>query len=61
MNTGIGTRICRACLLALVLVVFVGPVQAAGLLSPSDGSLPALEIRDHRVEVLIEDGYAITR
>ena len=33
---------------------------AAGLLSPSDGSLPALEIRDHEVSVVIEDGYAIT-
>ncbi len=34
--------------------------QAAGLLQPSDGSLPPLEIRDHQVEVIIEDGYAIT-
>jgi len=33
---------------------------AAGLLSPVDGSLPALEIRDHEVSVVIEDGYAIT-
>lgn len=35
--------------------------HAAGLLQPSDGSLPALEIKDHRVDVVIEDGYAITR
>jgi Ca-activated chloride channel family protein len=35
--------------------------QAAGLLQPSDGSLPPLEIRDHRVEVVIEDGYAVTQ
>ncbi|MDJ0862239.1 MAG: VIT and VWA domain-containing protein [Gammaproteobacteria bacterium] len=35
-------------------------VQAAGLLTPADGSLPALEIRDHAVQVVIEDGYAIT-
>ncbi len=34
--------------------------QAAGLLTPADGSLPALEIRDHQVQVVIEDGYAIT-
>lgn len=34
--------------------------QAAGLLQPSDGSLPPLEIRDHRVTVVIEDGYAVT-
>ena len=35
--------------------------QAAGLLQPSDGNLPALEIKDHQVDVVIEDGYAITR
>ncbi len=34
--------------------------QAAGLLQPSDGSLPPLEIKDHQVNVVIEDGYAIT-
>jgi hypothetical protein len=34
--------------------------QAAGLLQPSDGSLPPLEIKAHQVEVVIEDGYAIT-
>ncbi len=33
---------------------------AAGLLTPADGSLPALEIRTHDVAVIIEDGYAIT-
>jgi len=35
-------------------------VYAAGLLTPKDGSLPALSIRDHKVGVIIEDGYAIT-
>ena len=35
--------------------------QAAGLLTPSDGSLPALEIREHYVDVVVEDGYAITK
>jgi len=44
----------------LATLLFAGATQAAGLLAPSDGSLPALEIRDHRVDVLIEDGYAIT-
>jgi Ca-activated chloride channel family protein len=34
--------------------------SGAGLLTPSDNSLPALEIRDHQVNVVIEDGYAIT-
>ncbi|MBB5210975.1 VIT and vWA domain-containing protein [Microbulbifer hydrolyticus] len=35
-------------------------VAAAGLLTPADGSLPALEIREHHVNVVIDDGYAIT-
>jgi Ca-activated chloride channel family protein len=35
--------------------------QAAGLLTPEDGSLPPLEIKEHHVQVTIEDGYAITR
>ena len=37
-----------------------GSGQAAGLLTPVNGSLEKLEIRDHHVEVVIEDGYAIT-
>jgi len=60
MNRLNGKRACRSWLLALAAVLMVGPVQAAGLLVPSDGSLPALEIRDHRVDVVIEDGYAVT-
>jgi Ca-activated chloride channel family protein len=47
------------CLLATFL--FVGNASAAGLLQPCDGSLPALEIKNHQVEVVIEDGYAITQ
>lgn len=42
------------------LLIFTGFTQAAGLLQPSDGSLPALDIREHKVDVVIEDGYAIT-
>ncbi|MGI9302682.1 MAG: VIT and vWA domain-containing protein [Gammaproteobacteria bacterium] len=34
--------------------------NAAGLLTPSDGSLPALGIKNHEVDVVIEHGYAIT-
>ena len=34
--------------------------QAAGLMSPASGNLPQLEIRQHHVDVNIEDGYAIT-
>lgn len=46
------------CLLATC--IFTSNAPAAGLLQPSDGSLPALEIKNHQVEVIIEDGYAIT-
>lgn len=46
----------------LMISVMVSPtIQAAGLLTPSDGSLPALSIKEHHVQVTIEDGYAITR
>ena len=34
--------------------------NAAGLLTPSDGSLPALDLREQHVKVVIEDGYAVT-
>ncbi len=34
--------------------------MAAGLLTPANGSLPALKIKQHHVNVIIEDGYAIT-
>jgi Ca-activated chloride channel family protein len=43
-----------------MLFVTALPAQAAGLLTPSNGSLSALEIRDHHVTVVIEDGYAVT-
>lgn len=35
-------------------------VFAAGLLTPKESNLPELEIRDHAVKVVVEDGYAIT-
>ena len=41
-------------------LLFMGTSQAAGLLTPSNGSYPALDIRDHHVDVVVEDGYAIT-
>jgi len=47
-------------LILLTASLLGGFTQAAGLLTPGDGSLPALEIREHHVDVLIEDGYAIT-
>lgn len=47
--------------LALLLGLLSGGLaQAAGLLSPADGRLPPLEIREHHVSVVVEDGYAIT-
>lgn len=35
-------------------------VQAAGLLTPSDHSMPPLSIKEQHVDVVIQDGYAIT-
>lgn len=52
--------------LVLCLAVFVSTavsipaVHAAGLLIPVDSSLSRLEIREHHVDVVIEDGYATT-
>jgi Ca-activated chloride channel family protein len=40
--------------------LFAVESYAAGLLTPADGSLPALDLREHHVAVVIEDGYAIT-
>ena len=37
-----------------------GMAQAAGLLTPSDGSLPPLQLKEQHVKVVIEDGYAVT-
>ena len=55
--------ISRSLAAAVVLVASVLAGQtasAAGLLTPSYGSRPALELRDHEVRVVVEDGYAIT-
>ncbi|MEM9681667.1 MAG: VIT and VWA domain-containing protein [Pseudomonadota bacterium] len=57
-------KICRMALMAAALLLvpatFTAEVSAAGLLSPADGSKPPLAIQDHRVTVVLEDGYAIT-
>ena len=43
------------------LLFFISLVShAAGLLVPSNSQLPSLEIKQHHVDVSIEDGYAIT-
>jgi len=46
-------------LLSLIAVLFVGTASAAGLLVPK-GQQSSLAIRDHRVHVMIEDGYVVT-
>ncbi len=47
--------------LILILGLFAtGASHGAGLLTPSDGLTPALDIKEHHVDVVIEDGYAIT-
>jgi Ca-activated chloride channel family protein len=60
MNRQTGKKSMWQGLILLTASLLGGFTQAAGLLTPSDGSLPALEIRDHQVDVVIEDGYAIT-
>jgi Ca-activated chloride channel family protein len=60
MNLHAMKRTLRSGLLLAALISIAGSLQAAGLLTPSDGRLPALDIRDHHVAVVIEDGYAIT-
>ncbi len=36
------------------------PNHAAGLMTPTGSNMPQLDIREHHVNVVIEDGYAIT-
>ena len=60
MNTQSGIKGIWQGTILVAVSLFAGLTQAAGLLTPSDGSLPALEIRNHQVDVVIEDGYAIT-
>ena len=36
------------------------PNNAAGLMVPTESDLPQLVIKEHHVNVVIEDGYAIT-
>jgi Ca-activated chloride channel family protein len=63
MSTHFTNALRKTVLIALIVAfaaLAAAQAQAAGLLSPSDGRLPALEIRDHEVSVVIEDGYAVT-
>lgn len=54
----------RPVILSLIALFFTTlwstPNRAAGLLTPTGSGLPQLEIREHHVNVVIEDGYAIT-
>ncbi len=43
-----------------VLFMLTPSVFAAGLLTPKNSSLSELELKNHQVKVVIEDGYAIT-
>ncbi len=46
---------------ALFISVFVSQgAQAAGLMTPANSTLPELQIKQHHVDVVIEDGYSIT-
>ena len=47
------------CLVTLCLAATL-PARAAGLLQPKDSSLPPLQIKDHRVKVIINNGFAVT-
>lgn len=49
----------RACTAISLLFLSVSSF-ATGLLTPINSSLPQLEIKEHHVNVVIEDGYAIT-
>ena len=54
-------RFIRRCLLVAASVLLVAKgAFAAGLMTPKGSNLPALEIKQHHVNVVIEDGYAIT-
>ncbi|MDM3872543.1 VIT domain-containing protein [Porticoccus sp. W117] len=54
-------NVIRRCLAAAAgLVLCSQTALAAGLMTPKSSSLPPLEIKQHHVNVTIEDGYAIT-
>ncbi len=49
-------------LISLIVGLWVSSVTAtaAGLLTPVNSSLPELKIREHHVEVMVEDGFVVT-
>jgi Ca-activated chloride channel family protein len=54
-------RTLKCCSVALLATFTTSNTQAAGLMTPASGQLAELEIRQHHVNVVIEDGYAVTR
>jgi Ca-activated chloride channel family protein len=49
------------CLTTFVLtLILAAPLHAAGLLAPSDQTLPPLRVTDHLVDAAIHDGIAVT-
>jgi len=58
--TSITQKLVLPALMLVCSLLFPAITQAAGLLTPADGSGAKLDIREHHVDVVIEDGYAIT-
>ena len=58
--TSLTHRLLLPALILAVAFLLPGNGRAAGLLSPVNASLGDLEIREHHVEAVVEDGYAIT-
>ena len=61
LSTQINKLISLASMALILNLMTSGISYGAGLLTPSSGQLAALEIKQHDVNVIIEDGYAITR
>ncbi|MEM9102384.1 MAG: VIT and VWA domain-containing protein [Pseudomonadota bacterium] len=54
------TFFCSFFLKVLIFISFLPASHAAGLLTPKNSGLPDLELQEHHVETLIENGFAIT-
>jgi Ca-activated chloride channel family protein len=59
-NTSITHKLVLPALMLVGSLLLPGIAPAAGLLTPADGTGAKLDIREHHVDVVIEDGYAIT-
>lgn len=47
-------------IIASTFLLFVHNSFSAGLMTPVGGNIPSLDIKEHNVTVVIEDGYAVT-